>query len=275
MAADVPSSTLVKAPGASPERWIVFLHGILGRGNNWRGIARQLVKDDPHWGAVLVDLRAHGDSRELAPPDTLDAAADDVVRLARTLPGELGAVLGHSFGGKVALAMLGRIDLPRLLVVDSLPGARPDRRGSEGTIAVIETLRALPAELPSRDAFIAHVAAHHGEEIAKWLAMSLDRTEHGVRFGLDVARITALLDGYFTRDLWPAIDPPPAGTIVDLVIGGRSSVYSEDDREHARQIASRHPEAVRVHVLEKAAHWVHVDDPEGLIAIVRDALEGR
>ncbi len=273
MAADLPSHAFVEAPGATPERWIVFLHGILGRGNNWRGFARQLVKDEPRWGAVLVDLRAHGDSRDLPPPDSLDAAAADVARLTEALPGPLGAVLGHSFGGKVGLAMLGAVRVPRLVVVDSLPGARPDRRGSEGTMAVLATLRELPDRFPSREAFIERVASRgHGEEIAKWLAMSLDRVDGEYRFGLDVARIDALLFGYFTRDLWPAIDPPPAGTIVDLVIGGRSSVYSGEDRARAMELASRHPEALHVHVLEKAAHWVHVDDPEGLLAIVRAAL---
>src|SRR5690606_11379756 len=102
---DLPAHSIVKAaPDAQPERYIVFLHGILGQGNNWRGIARQLVKARPAWGALLVDLRAHGDSRQLPPPDSLAAAADDVARLARTLP--VSAVLGHSFGGKVAVALL-------------------------------------------------------------------------------------------------------------------------------------------------------------------------
>lgn len=273
MADDLPSHSFVKAsPDAEPERYIVFLHGILGQGNNWRGIARQLVKERPTWGAVLVDLRAHGDSRHLAPPDSLDAAADDVARLWRTLP--IGAVLGHSFGGKVAVALLERVEVPALFVVDSQPGARPDRRGSEGTMAVVRMLADLPGRFESRDAFIAHVnAAGYGNTLARWLAMSLDRLEGGgFRFGLDVPRIEALLDDYFARDLFPLLDPPPTGTDVHLVIGGRSSVWSLEEREKARALAARHPEAVHVHVLERADHWVHVDDPEGLLAIVEEAL---
>ncbi len=275
MAADRPSHALVTAPNAAPERWIMFLHGILGRGNNWRGFARQLVKANPSWGAALVDLRAHGDSRDLPPPDTLGTAAEDVARLASDLPGELDAVLGHSFGGKVALALLERIVVPHLFVVDSLPGDRPDRHGSEGTLAVLDTLRALPPRFESRDDFIAHVSAKHGEAIGKWLAMSLDRQDDGsYRFGLDVQRIDALLADYFRRDLWPLIDPPPAGSEVHLVIAGRSNVYDAADRARAEALAARHPEAVHAEVLEKAGHWVHVDDPEGLFAIVQHALGG-
>lgn len=276
MTAELPSATLLTAPGTSPdqvERWIVFLHGILGRGNNWRGIARQLVTASPRWGAALVDLRAHGDSRHLPPPDHLDAAAADVARLVDSLPGPLGALLGHSFGGKVAVASLDRVAIPHLFVVDSLPGPRPDRRGSEGTMKVLDVLDALPDRFESRDAFVAHVKAQGLRiALADWLATSLDRLDDGVRFGLDVARVRALLDDYFTRDLWPAIDPPPPGTVVHLVIGGRSTVYFDEDRARAHDIAARHPEAMHVHVLEKADHWVHVDDPAGLLTILRAAL---
>lgn len=268
------SATKVTArPGATPERWIVFLHGILGRGNNWRGIARQFVLAKPSYGAVLVDLRAHGESTHLPPPDDLDRAADDVARLMGTLDAPASAVLGHSFGGKVSLALIGRADFSSLVVVDSLPGARPDRRGSEATIAVLDMLDALPARFETRDAFIAHVRAEgHSEDLAKWLAMNLERDAEEWRFGLDVSRIRALLDAYFERDLWAAIDPPPPGMRVELVIGGRSPVFPPEERERARAIAGRHPEAVHVHVLEDAGHWVHVDDPEGLLAIMKEAL---
>ena len=51
-----------------PEAWMLFLHGILGSGANWRTIAKRFIGARPRWGAVLVDLRMHGASRELAPP---------------------------------------------------------------------------------------------------------------------------------------------------------------------------------------------------------------
>ncbi len=277
MTSDLPSAALLTAPGLSPaqaERWVVFLHGILGRGSNWRGIARQLLASHPSWGAALVDLRAHGDSRHLPPPDHLDAAARDVARLVDSLPGPLGALLGHSFGGKVAVAALEHVRIPELFVVDSLPGARPDRRGSEGTMGVIEVLAALPERFESRDAFVALLQARGlRKALADWLATNLDRLEDGsLRFGLDVARVRTLLDDYFARELWPVLDPPPPGTRAHVVIGGRSTVYSAEDRARADELATRHPEAVDVHVLQEADHWVHVDDPAGLLAIVRAAL---
>lgn len=272
MSSELPAHAIVKAsPEAEPERYLFFLHGILGQGNNWRSLARQLVKARPEWGAVLVDLRAHGGSRHLPPPDSLESAAEDVARLARRLP--LGAVLGHSFGGKVAVALLDQVRVPKLFVVDSQPAERPDRQGSKGTVAVVRMLAELPERFDSRDAFIEHVKAQgHRDALAQWLAMNLERVDGGHRFGLDVRRIETLLDDYFERDLWSRLDPPPPGTAVHLIIGGRSTVWSEEEQKRARELAARHPEAVHVHVLEKADHWVHVDDPAGLLSILEEAL---
>jgi esterase len=267
--------SIVHAEGATPDRSILFLHGILGRGLNWRSVALKLVRARPRWAAVLVDLREHGDSLGLAPPHDLDRAAQDVVDLAQTITPTPRAVLGHSFGGKVALALAEKMDLDRLIVVDSLPGARPDRRGSDETVRVVSMLESLPRHLASREEFIELVKAHgFPDALARWLAMSVHHEEEGVRFGPDLSVVRALLDDYFARDLWRVIDPPPDETIVDLIIGGRSPVFDEGDRARAAAIAKAHPDRVHVHLLERAGHWVHVDDPNGLQAVLEAAIEG-
>src|SRR5690606_9002126 len=123
-------------------RWIVFLHGILGSGANWRTFARQIVTARPAWGALLVDLRLHGESRDFPPPHTLAAAAGDVAEALRDLPsGSVRAVLGHSFGGKVGIELARQGpggSLEHLFVVDSTPSARPDGRGSSGVRHIVE-----------------------------------------------------------------------------------------------------------------------------------------
>ena len=85
---------------------MLFLHGILGTRANWRGIARRFVEARPEWGAVLVDLREHGDSLGLPAPHSLHAAAEDVAELERSLAVPVEGALGHSFGGKVVLEWL-------------------------------------------------------------------------------------------------------------------------------------------------------------------------
>ena len=53
-----------------------------------------------------------------------------------------------------------------------------------------------------------------------------------------------------------------------LVIGGRSASYNPAERARAAQLAARPNSRVTADVLPGAGHWVHVDDPEGLYALV-------
>ncbi|MFW6331186.1 MAG: alpha/beta fold hydrolase, partial [Gemmatimonadota bacterium] len=94
------STRKVVAEGEHPGQWLAVLHGIYGAGRNWASVARALVGARPGWGAVLVDLREHGESVGFEPPHTLESTAADLDGLEA---GPVEAVLGHSFGGKIAL----------------------------------------------------------------------------------------------------------------------------------------------------------------------------
>jgi pimeloyl-ACP methyl ester carboxylesterase len=132
---------LVSATGSTPSRLAVFLHGILGSGANLRTHARRFVEGCPSYQVALMDLRAHGNSREPdGQPDTLTSAARDVLETARQLPLPLHALVGHSFGGKVALEAARLEPIPQVMTLDSAPGTRTDARGSETTTAVIDLL---------------------------------------------------------------------------------------------------------------------------------------
>ena len=259
------------AEGAEPDSWILFLHGILGRGSNWRGFARRLVQDVPRYGAILVDLRAHGESQDVPMPDDLPSAARDLLPLVDARP--VRAVLGHSFGGKVALELMKLRPVEHLFVVDSLPAARPDPDGDTGTMRVLKALDTMPASFVDRDAFQTYVQRlGFTKELGAWLSQNLDAVNGGgYELGLDLSRVRTLLDDFFLRELWPVIDPPPDETTAHLVIGGRSPVFGPDDKDAAIDVAARHG-SVHVHVLPDADHWVHIDDPEGLHAIVSEAI---
>lgn len=266
-------TALVRAPGATPTRALLFLHGILGSGTNLRGLAQSFVQADETLAAVLVDLRLHGRSRAPLPPHDVPACARDLEALASSLAWPVAGVVGHSFGGKVALAYhAAHPDLERLVILDSGLGARPDRAGSEETMSVLAMLERLPTHYDKREAFVARVQSEgHGRGIADWLAMNLERTPHGFTLRLDAAGIRALLDSYFSLDLWPVLERSTASRI-DLVIGGRSRVWDDADRARADSLAATKPN-LHVHLLPEAGHWVHVDSPDALRAAL--AIEPR
>jgi pimeloyl-ACP methyl ester carboxylesterase len=268
----VPAHALVTAPAATPTRWMLMLHGLLGSGANWRSFARRLASAIPAWGFVLVDLRMHGESQDAPPPHTLDAAADDLVALRDAIARPIAGVLGHSFGGKVALAYAARArhELEQVWVLDASPGSRQGQ--ASGAREVLQLLRRLPPRFPSREAFVEAVVGG-GEEraIADWLAMNLRATEGGFRLQLDLEAVGALLESYVAADLWQVLERAEGAKAFHVVVAGRSDAFNREARARLAAIPSREPR-VHEHILADSGHWVHVDAPEALFALLTHAL---
>jgi esterase len=259
-----------------PDHWMLFLHGILGRRVNWRSFARTYVARRSGWGAVLVDLRGHGDSVGLSGPYTVGAAGEDLVELAESVVamhgGRITGVLGHSFGGKVAIVGASRLravgeGVDELWIIDAPVGPRTQPR-DRTTDRVFETLAQLPARFESRSDFIeAVVAAGVARSVAQWLATNLVAHEGGWRFALELDDLRALLEDFKRVDLWPLVDAEAeAGTRVSLVVGERSEAVFGEELEAARRRARLG--LIELHTVEGAGHWVHVDNPTGLLEVL-------
>lgn len=263
-------------------RVIFFAHGILGSRNNWRSFAKKLVESRPAWRAVLLDLRNHGDSHGFAPPHTVEACVEDLARLAERT-GAPSVVIGHSFGGKVALAWA-RARPPGLdetWVLDAPPGLRsfnvPVARTREELDRVLEVVRAIPVPVASRKALVEELRRHGlPEKIAQWMTTNLrplssagdGEAGFGWRFDLDV--IPEMLASFGALDLWPFIESHTGPPRIVIVRGGRSDRWSVDEQTRLVRAVARG--VVVEHVLPEAGHWLHTDDPEGLLAALLPSL---
>jgi pimeloyl-ACP methyl ester carboxylesterase len=256
----------VTAANATPAAWLYFLHGIYGAGRNWTTVARRVAGERPEWGAVLVDLREHGSSTGFEPPHTLAAAAEDVARLARGTGRPASAVLGHSFGGKVALqyASEPRPELRQVWVVDSSPDAS-EPRGSAWSMLGI--LRDSPAVYASRDAAIEHLAGAGVERpTAQWMATNLKRTDAGLRWRFDLASVEELLEDFFRSDLGAVIETGPPGVEFHVIRATESSVLTDAAMTRVRSARRAH-----LHVVE-GGHWLNADNPDALVSLLARSL---
>lgn len=264
-------STVISESETAPSKWMIMMHGIYGRGGNWRTVARKVVGLRPDWGILLVDLRMHGKSQAAPSPHTLASCASDVLALIdqqREQGRNVGSILGHSFGGKVALEMrLQRPNLGPLWLIDSAPGARSGAMDdSKNTVvSVLKMLRQLPKTFADRDAFVSAVKSYGFGPIAQWLAMNLEACPEGYRNSLDPAAMTELLEDYFARDLWPAITA--SSTTVHVAAATRGSSISEADRARLAEAPQ-----VKLHHVE-GGHWLHVDALVPLVELVAASLE--
>lgn len=260
------SHVRVAAEGASPEHWLYFLHGIYGSGRNWASLARRLAEERREWGVILVDLRLHGDSAGFAPPHTVEACAEDLARLEESLGLPATAVLGHSFGGKVALlrAAGGERDLRQVWVADSSLG-RSEPSGSAWRI--IEIVRGLPERFTSRDEVADALEAHdYARQVGLWLAMNLERHGDSFRWKLDWHGVEAMLRDYYATDVWPIIERPPGETEIHVIRARRSSALDRAtlDRLNAAAEATGR---VTLHEVD-AGHWLNVEDPDAVLDLL-------
>ncbi len=275
MADPILSHQLVRSDDVAPQRWMLLLHGIFGMGTNFRTMARALTKERPEWGFVLADLRGHGASQGFAPPHDLEATARDLDALEAQLGLELRGVAGHSFGGKVAIVWaarrLGALD--RLVVLDSSPGTRRDPPTLESAQRVLDVLEAMPPRFERREDFSDRLAAlGYARGIVEWLTMNVRREGDAYALRLDLPAIRVMLDDYFARDCWGAMRDRRLARRIDVVVAGRSVVFDEEARAKLEEARSHNP-ALVVTELEQAGHWVHVDDPMGVMRVMLGALE--
>ena len=263
----IPAHVDVDGDRGPAELW--FLHGIFGAGRNWRTVARRTVEARPGWAGVLVDLRLHGGSRDFPPPHSLAACARDLERLA----GQRGigpvGILGHSFGGKVALQFLSArpAGLRQAWIVDSPPGARPP---GGSAVRMLETVRRRPGPFRTRwDGVAALEDAGFSTPVPRWMATNLERREDGWRWAFDPDEMEALLEDFFRTDLWDVVEDPPKGVSLHFVKAEGSGAL---DGEACRRI-ERAGATGRVHLHRlPGGHWLNVDDPDGLVELLTRRL---
>lgn len=269
----LPAHHIVQPPGSAPVVTAFLLHGILGSGRNLRTLATRLCQAHPWLRCVLVDLRCHGDSHGAPPPHTVQACAQDLRVLEEHLGTQPTVVLGHSFGGKVALvyAASGPPGLRQVWVLDATPDAHQPGQAapdSPGVAEVVAWLEDVPLPVPSRDRLVAELTSRGASTaIAQWMTTNVQPVAGGLTWKFDLAGVHDLLRSYLASDVWSVLESPPPGVAIHVVRAAREARWTAQILHRLETL----PPAVQVHALD-AGHWLHVDDLEGLVHLIAPAL---
>lgn len=279
--------------GAADAPHLCFvMHGVLGSGQNFKSFIQRLSEARPEYRFALLDLRYHGRSLGAEAPHTLEACVDDLFDTAEHVGQHPRAVIGHSLGGKVALAFGRRhLDevpgqrlagdeacdaLRQVWLLDSDPGAQePDH--DHQVMNVFGTLKKHPGPFASRAEALTQLSASGlSQGLSNWLVTSLMRapTGHaGFVWRFELEGIERLLEDYFSIDLWPVLETVaarPAPLKFELLVAEDSDRWNGDMKAHAE--ALDHGQGMSLHVLPNAGHWVQVDNPDGLLQILTEHL---
>jgi esterase len=247
---------------------LVMLHGIYGRGRNWQAIARALVSRRPEYACRLVDLPYHGDSPPARHGDSVAGLAQDLGEWLRAEGVQPDAVLGHSYGGKVALALAGLQRDPALhvWVIDSTPEVKPPSGSAWDMLRVIG---GMPNRFATRDeATEAMVAGGFAFGVAQWMATNLVRDGGGFVWRLDFERMERLLQEFFRADLWAVVDDDSSPHTLHFLKATTSSAMSDAAASRIRALQGR-----RVRLYEReGGHWIHAEAPDVVTTLLAETL---
>jgi pimeloyl-ACP methyl ester carboxylesterase len=253
---------------------VVLIHGMLNSSRHWQAVALRLAE---RYTVIAPDLIGHGDSATPRGDYSLGAHATGIRDLLAVLDIERATVVGHSLGGGVAMQFFYQFPqrTERLVLVSS---------GGLGH-EVSPLLRT--ASLPGASALVS-LAAH------PWFLTALHRA--GERLKASDWRGAVYLQA-LVRALRPLEQPGARKAFLHTlraVIDVHGQRVSASDRlyllagmptlivwgERDNTIPLRHGLAaqqaspnIRFERLPKAAHFPHLEDPEGLACALLDFIE--
>ncbi|AFJ47767.1 esterase [Shimwellia blattae] len=234
---------------------VVLIHGLFGSLDNLGVLARDLVNDHT---VMQVDLRNHGLSPR-SPDMHWAALAGDILDTMDSAGFERAILIGHSMGGKTAMATTAlapeRID--KLVAIDISPVDYHLRRHDD----IFAAIRAVSAAgVTTRHDAAAIMREHIKEEgVIQFILKSFVQGEW--RFNVPV-----LWDAYASIVGW---DDVPAWPHPAMFICGGDSPYVKP--EYRPAILRQFPQA-QAHVIAGTGHWVHAEKPDAVLRVIRQFL---
>lgn len=237
---------------------VVLLHGLFGAARNFGMIQRTLAT---RYRTIALDMRNHGES-----PHAADMAyptqAEDVRDTLRSLGVETAAVIGHSMGGKAAMALALRWpqQVGRLLVADIAPVIY-----QHDNTMIAQAMRAIPltATLTRQQADAGLADTVPRADIRAFLLQNL-RLGASPHWRIGLEEIAAAIP-----DLEGWVDLPSVYSGMSLFVTGGNSDYVLP--EHRPTIRRLFP-AARFIAVKNAGHWVHADNPAGFLSVAEAFL---
>ena len=253
---------------------VVLVHGMVNSSRHWQEVAVRLAD---RYTVIAPDLIGHGDSATLRGDYSLGAHAAGIRDLLVTIGVERASFVGHSLGGGVAMQFFYQFPqrVERLALVSSgglgrevspllrgaaLPGASALLRIAAQPL-VLDALDRAGVEMRSR-------GARKGVYLQAIARALRPLEEPGGREAF-LQTLRSVID--FRGQRVSAVDRLYLlGPMPTLIVWGERD--NTIPLTHGRQAHEQIPGS-RFEVLPRAAHFPHLEDPEGLARILGEWLE--
>lgn len=250
---------------------MVFLHGLMGYGLNWRRIASSFKNDRQ---VLIFDQRGHGKSFKPKTGYQPEDYADDLALILNELGWSSVDLVGHSMGGRNALNFASRFSMKvrRLVIVDIGPEVTPD---SLDRIRNLINLVPVPFEnkLQAKEFFLNEfpkllAKQPQANTLGQYFYSNMEELENGGvgwRFDRD-AIMSSLIEGR-KGERWQEWE---SLTMPTLIIRGEHSPDLLPSTYEQMLLRNRLSRGVEI---KNAGHWVHFEQPEAFIRTLRNFLD--
>lgn len=234
---------------------IVLIHGLFGDLNNLGVLGRDLQH---YFDTIQVDVRNHGDSFR-DEQMSYQQMAQDIINLVKSLGYGSAILIGHSMGGKIAMAAtaLEPDFIDKIVAIDIAPVAYQVRRHDKIFAALDDVTKEQAKTRQEATAIMRNTINEDG--VISFLLKSFKQGEW--KFNLP-----ALKSNYEKIIGWETV---PAWDKPVLLIPGGNSPYVQ--AEHKDQIALQFPKA-KAWVVADTGHWVHAEKPDYVLRAIHRFL---
>ncbi len=249
----------VYGPDFATLNWI-FVHGLMGAGQNWRKIISQLEKTDR---CLTYDQRGHGRSFKPEAGYSPEDYTADLHFLTESLGWTKFILVGHSMGGRTAFHFASTYPekVSHLIIEDIGPEAHP--RAHEyfekllGVVPDFFESRAAAKDFFEREFPLKAQTKDKIKAVANFLYTNIIELEDGrATFRFRRENIIETVKKGRSHALWDHIARLNMPT---LWIRGQNSL--ELSEAHFQKISEINPRIERV-TIPHSGHWVHVDQPQ-------------
>jgi pimeloyl-ACP methyl ester carboxylesterase len=236
---------------------VICVHGITSSRKAWERTAQALSGS---YRVYAYDQRGHGDSADIAGPMTLERSVGDLCNIAKVIGNE-AALVGHSWGGAVALLGGREPFVTRVVAIDPMVRVAPNT-WRQDYLEDTESLLALtPADM--EEAVRQHASAWDEVDIAgKLHAVKRMRAEAIARLGSE----NDVQEGGW--DLRGRLADYPKPLLI-LAAGPQDSVISQEDLDFIRR---RSGPLVETRVFREQGHNLHRTAFDRFIAATKEFL---
>jgi esterase len=256
---------------------LIFLHGIMGSKKNLTTFAHMLIEKCPQSSGLIFDLRNHGLSSKHWQPYTVAACADDISMACEMLAVCPKKIIGHSFGGKVALIAATLINtIEQVWLLDCSLGViaknKPLHKTASLTVLeIIEVLLSLNWPITTRKSLVEQLIERRvSRTVAAWMTTNVIAHDDGLYLLFEPREIKKMLLDFMKLDCWPLVASLGNTMKIHVVAAEHGQRLSKKDKEKLQKLV---PEGHGFfHVLKDAGHFLHSDNPLGLIEIMSPFL---